>query len=118
LCDTEAIARHYGVTPSTIRRWACEDGWHPWGTRAQRLWNLREAQASYDHRRAARRMAEFLIARIVEQLPADLGALRRVAQRLLQCAADDELAPGLRWAVQALAAGYADHPAYDETWAG
>lgn len=50
LLDTEATARHYGVAPGTIRRWASEDRWYPYGTRRYRLWNLIEAQTSYERR--------------------------------------------------------------------
>ncbi|RKT49299.1 hypothetical protein [Saccharothrix australiensis] len=50
LLDTEAIAHHYGVAPGTIRRWASEDGWHAYGTRRTRTWDLSQAQASYDKR--------------------------------------------------------------------
>ena len=52
LLDTEAIAHHFQVAPGTIRRWASEDGWHPYGTRKARLWSLADAQASHDRRRA------------------------------------------------------------------
>lgn len=50
LLDTAAIAKHYGVAPGTIRYWASEDGWHPYGTRRHRQWDLNQAQASYDKR--------------------------------------------------------------------
>lgn len=52
LLDTEAIAVHYKVSTGTIRRWACEDRWHRYGTRRQRLWNLTEAQRSWEKRHA------------------------------------------------------------------
>lgn len=50
LVDTEAIACHYGVARGTIRRWASQDRWHPYGTRRHRFWNLHEAQRSYQKR--------------------------------------------------------------------
>lgn len=53
LADTEAIAHHYNVAIGTVRRWASEDHWHPYGTRRARLWSLAEAQASYQRRRRA-----------------------------------------------------------------
>lgn len=53
LLDTEAIAVHYRVAPGTIRRWACQDRWRAYGTRRHRLWNLRDAQQSYERRRVA-----------------------------------------------------------------
>lgn len=52
LLDTTAIALHYGVAVGSIRRWACEDGWTPYGGRRTRQWNLIEAQASYERRHA------------------------------------------------------------------
>lgn len=52
LVDTEALAVHFKVAPGTIRRWASQDRWHPYGTRAGRLWNITSAQRSYDKRRA------------------------------------------------------------------
>ena len=57
LLDTAAIARHYGVAPGTVRWWAHMDRWHPYGTRRYRLWNLWDAQASYDRRHAGDREA-------------------------------------------------------------
>jgi uncharacterized protein YjcR len=50
LLDTEAIAHHFKVAPGTIRRWASQDQWHPYGTRRHRTWSLWEAQASWEHR--------------------------------------------------------------------
>lgn len=50
LLDTEAIAWHYAVAPGTIRYWASQDHWHTYGTRRHRLWNLRQAQTSYEQR--------------------------------------------------------------------
>lgn len=50
LCDVEAIALHYGVAKGTIRRWASEDRWTPFGTRRRRLWSLRDAQKSFERR--------------------------------------------------------------------
>lgn len=50
LLDTEALARHYGVANGSIRRWACEDHWTPYGGRRTRQWDLDQAQASYDRR--------------------------------------------------------------------
>lgn len=50
LLDTEAIAGHYGVATGTIRRWASQDHWHPYGTRRYRQWSLWDAQDSYDRR--------------------------------------------------------------------
>lgn len=50
LLDVEAIAKHYGVAEGTIRRWASEDHWHPYGTRRHRLWDLTQAQRSYEQR--------------------------------------------------------------------
>ncbi|HVM13622.1 MAG TPA: hypothetical protein VM287_04750 [Egibacteraceae bacterium] len=52
LLDTEAIAYHFRVAPGTIRRWASEDHWHPYGTRRRRLWSLADAQASAERRHA------------------------------------------------------------------
>lgn len=46
LTDTEALAVHHGVAPGTIRRWASEDGWRPYGTRRHRLWSMDDAAAS------------------------------------------------------------------------
>jgi hypothetical protein len=46
LTDTEALAVHHGVAPGTIRRWASEDRWTPYGTRRHRLWSMDDAQAS------------------------------------------------------------------------
>lgn len=48
--DTAAIAVHYGVAVGTVRRWASEDEWLPMGTRRHRLWDLNQAQDSYDKR--------------------------------------------------------------------
>lgn len=48
LLDTEAVAEFYGVKPGTVRSWASRYGWTPYGTRRHRLWDLNEAQASYD----------------------------------------------------------------------
>jgi hypothetical protein len=45
LLDTEAIAWHYGVAPGTVRRWACQAKWRPYGSRKHRLWNLTEVDA-------------------------------------------------------------------------
>lgn len=45
LLDTEALAHHHGVAPGTIRRWASEGRWHPYGTRRDRLWSMAEAEA-------------------------------------------------------------------------
>jgi hypothetical protein len=50
LLDTEAIALHYKVARGSVSRWASEDRWHPYGTRRRRLWDLAEAQASYEKR--------------------------------------------------------------------
>lgn len=50
LLDTEALALHHGVAPGTIRRWACEDRWHPYGTRRHRQWDMAAAQRSYERR--------------------------------------------------------------------
>lgn len=50
LLDVEAIAIHFGVARGTVRRWASLDGWHPYGTRRFRHWNLWDAQVSYDRR--------------------------------------------------------------------
>lgn len=47
LVDTEALAHHYGVAVGTIRRWASEDRWHPYGTRRSRKWSLADAQESW-----------------------------------------------------------------------
>lgn len=57
LLDTEAIAHHYGVATGTIRRWASEDGWHPYGTRRFRSWSLDDAQRSWEKRHAEDRRA-------------------------------------------------------------
>jgi uncharacterized protein YjcR len=53
LCDVEAIAGHYGVARGTVRRWASQDRWVPYGTRRYRKWDLREAEASFTARRQA-----------------------------------------------------------------
>lgn len=50
LLDTQAIAVHYRVARGTVGRWASEDRWVKYGTRRRRLFDLREAQASYDRR--------------------------------------------------------------------
>jgi uncharacterized protein YjcR len=50
LLDTEALAFHFGVAPGTIRRWASEDHWHPYGTRRHRQWSVAAAQKSRDDR--------------------------------------------------------------------
>lgn len=50
LADTASLARHYGVAIGTIHRWAHEDGWVKYGTRRARLWNMAEAQTSYERR--------------------------------------------------------------------
>lgn len=50
LVDTEALAVHYGVAPGTIRRWASEDRWHPYGTRRFRTWSMTDAQQSWETR--------------------------------------------------------------------
>ena len=52
MCDVEAIATHYRVARGTVRRWASEDRWVPYGTRRYRRWDLREAEASFTARRA------------------------------------------------------------------
>lgn len=49
LCASD-IAVHYRVAPGTIRRWACQDQWHPYGTRRFRTWSLWDAQESYERR--------------------------------------------------------------------
>jgi 23S rRNA G2445 N2-methylase RlmL len=51
LLDTEALAIYYDVAPGTIRRWASEDRWRPYGTRRHRFWNLTEVKASWRKRR-------------------------------------------------------------------
>jgi uncharacterized protein YjcR len=56
LADTAAVAFHFGVSPGTIRRWAHEHRWHPYGTRRHRLWSLDEAQRTRDEQK--RRRAE------------------------------------------------------------
>jgi 23S rRNA G2445 N2-methylase RlmL len=50
LLDTEALAHHHKVAPGTIRRWASEDHWHPYGTRRFRLWSMADAQRSAEKR--------------------------------------------------------------------
>jgi uncharacterized protein YjcR len=50
LVDARVVAVHYGVAAGTVRRWASEDHWTPYGDRRHRLWDLREAQASYERR--------------------------------------------------------------------
>lgn len=57
LLDTEALAAWLHVAPGTIRRWASEDRWHPYGTRRYRLWSLRDAEASYNQRHADQKKA-------------------------------------------------------------
>jgi hypothetical protein len=52
LLDTEALALHYGVAVGTIRRWASEDGWHGYGTRRHRQWDMAEARRSWEKRHA------------------------------------------------------------------
>ena len=54
LLDVEAIARHYKVAAGSVRRWASEDRWKPYGTRHRRLWDLNDAQVSYERRRRSR----------------------------------------------------------------
>lgn len=44
------LARTYGVTPRTARRWARADNWRRKGTRPVR-WSLADAQRSYEARR-------------------------------------------------------------------
>lgn len=51
LLDTEALAFHHQVAPGTIRRWASEDRWHPYGTRRHRLWSMADAEASATRRK-------------------------------------------------------------------
>lgn len=51
LLDTEAIAHHFKVARGTIRRWAHEDHWHPYGDDHRRQWDLAEVQQSYEKRR-------------------------------------------------------------------
>lgn len=51
LVDTEALAVHHGVAPGTIRRWASEDHWRPYGTRRYRLWSMDDAAESARKRR-------------------------------------------------------------------
>jgi hypothetical protein len=46
LCDVEAIALLYRVARGTVRRWASEDRWTPYGTRRYRKWDLRQAEGS------------------------------------------------------------------------
>lgn len=55
--DTAALALHYHVAQGTIRRWACEDHWTPYGGRRTRQWNMIEVQASYDRRHACEQQA-------------------------------------------------------------
>lgn len=50
LLDTEALAVHYRVARGTIRRWASEDRWSPYGTRRNRLWSVEDAQRSWYRR--------------------------------------------------------------------
>lgn len=50
LLDTEALALHHGVARGTIRRWASEDRWHPYGTRRHRLWSMDDARKSRQRR--------------------------------------------------------------------
>jgi len=50
LVSTLEAAIHYRVATGTIRRWAHEDGWRPYGTRHARQWNLVQVQDSYDRR--------------------------------------------------------------------
>lgn len=50
LVDTAAAAHHFDVPTGTIRYWASVDHWHPYGTRRRRLWNLWDAESSYQTR--------------------------------------------------------------------
>jgi hypothetical protein len=50
LLDTAALALHYGVAVGTIRRWASEDRWHPYGTRRHRQWDMAAARRSWEKR--------------------------------------------------------------------
>lgn len=52
LVDVQAIAAWCKVAPGTVRRWASQDRWHPYGTRRHRLWDLTEVQASWRKRRS------------------------------------------------------------------
>lgn len=51
LVDTEALALHHDVAVGTIRRWASEDRWQPYGTRRHRLWSMDDAAESARRRR-------------------------------------------------------------------
>lgn len=48
LVDVETVAFAYGVSKGTIARWASLNHWTPYGTARARLWDLNEAQATYD----------------------------------------------------------------------
>ena len=50
LAPTASVAYLFDVAVGSVRRWASEDGWTPYGTRRHRLWDLNQAQASYDRR--------------------------------------------------------------------
>jgi len=50
LAPTASVAYLFDVAVGTVRRWASEDGWTPYGTRRHRVWDLNQAQASHDRR--------------------------------------------------------------------
>lgn len=51
--STQDISMIYGVPTGTVHRWASEDGWTRYGTRARRRWDLEQVQASLDRRQRA-----------------------------------------------------------------
>lgn len=53
LVTTSDLATLLHVATGTVRRWASEDRWTPYGTRRNRLWDYNEAQESHDRRAAA-----------------------------------------------------------------
>lgn len=50
LITTAEASLLYRRPQGTIRRWAKEDGWRPFGSRHRRRWQAEQVQASYDRR--------------------------------------------------------------------
>jgi Zn-dependent peptidase ImmA (M78 family) len=51
--DAAAIAHHFGVSVSAIRMRAHREFWTPYGTKKHRLWDLRQARASFERKQVS-----------------------------------------------------------------
>ena len=51
LLTTAEVTALFHLPRKSVHRWACEDGWRRYGTRAARHWDLEQVEASHDRRR-------------------------------------------------------------------